>query len=198
MTYFDNGGGDGLSLAWEGPGFGTQAIDATVLRATSSGNLKQQALQAIAAWPGHQEEKISDLAELIKQNSSTGAALSALAALPGKVVAEKLSPTNAAAVLKALIARASAASPVERQSAEFTDWLQLGTNLVSVASVEGGAKQLKALRESIPVKADPKVMQLGAEVYARGKPLCHVPSTQWPRFAESLPAHRRYAVGYGQ
>lgn len=180
VTYFDNGGGDGLAVSWEGPGFTRQAIDATVLRSTSSGNLKQQALRTIAAWPGRQDEKIRDFAKLITSNSLTGAALSALAAMPSQTVAAKLSPTDAAAILKALFARANEASPVERQSAEFADWLQLGSSLVSVTSTEGGAKQLKALRESIPVKADPKVMQLGAEVYAREShcATCHQPSGQ--------------------
>jgi hypothetical protein len=89
VTYFDNGGGDGLAVSWEGPGFTRQAIDASVLRNTSSGNLKQQALRTIAAWPGHQAEKISDFAKLITSNSLTGAALSALAAMPGKTVADK-------------------------------------------------------------------------------------------------------------
>lgn len=180
VTYFDNGGGDGLAVSWEGPGFGKQTIDATVLRGTSSGNLKQQALQTIASWPGHEDEKIGDFAKLIVTDSLTGSALSALATMPSKTVAAKLSPADAASILKTLFDRANKASPVERQSAEFADWLQLGTSLVGVTSVEGGAKQLKALRESIPVKADPKVMQLGAEVYSREShcATCHQPSGQ--------------------
>ncbi len=100
--------------------------------------------------------------------------------MPGKTVAEKLSRDDAESILKALFARASQASPVERQSAEFADWLQLGASLVSATSAEGGAKQLKALRESIPVKADPEVMQLGAEVYSREShcATCHQASGQ--------------------
>ncbi len=72
VTYFDNGGGDGLAVSWAGPGFTKQRIDATVLRNTSRGNLKQQALQTIATWPGHQDDKIRDFAKLINSNSLTG------------------------------------------------------------------------------------------------------------------------------
>lgn len=180
VTYFDNGGNDGLVVSWEGPGFTKQVIDGSVLRGKSSGSLKQQALQAVAAWPGQQDEKIKDFVKLITSDSLTVAALSALAAMPGPTVAEKLSPADAASVLKILFARAGEATPVERQSTEFANWLQLGTSLVNLTSAVGGAKHLKALRESIPVKADPKVMQLGAEVYAREShcATCHQPSGQ--------------------
>ncbi len=180
VTYFDNGGGDGLEVSWEGPGFTRQAIDATVLRSKSSGNLKQQALAAIAAWPGRQDEKISDFTKLIKSNSLTGAALTALAAINGNEVSKKLTPADATSVFNALVARASQATPVEKQSAEFADWLELGARLVRVTKTEGGVKQLRALRDSIPVKADPKVMQLGAEVYSREShcATCHQPSGQ--------------------
>jgi putative heme-binding domain-containing protein len=180
VTYFDNGGGDGLLVSWEGPGFAKQVIDGSVLRGAGSGNLKQQALQSIAAWPGHQEDKIADFAKLVTSDSLTGAALSALATMPSQTVAEKLPPADAAAILETLFARAEQATPVERQSAEFADWLQLGTSLVAVTKSEGGDKQLKMLRGSIPVKADPQLMQLGAEVYSREShcATCHQPSGQ--------------------
>jgi len=179
VTYFDNGGGDGLQVAWQGPGFDQVAIDATVLRPAGTGNLKQQALQVVATWPGHLDEKISDFAKLISSDSLTGTALNALSSLPSKTVADKLSKADAAAILEQLLQRADIATPVERQSDEFTNLLQLGTSLTSVTEAEDG-KRLKELRASIPIKADLQVMKLGAEVYAREShcATCHQPSGQ--------------------
>jgi putative heme-binding domain-containing protein len=180
VTYFDNGGGDGLEIAWEGPGFGKETIDPKVLRGASSRTLKQQVFQAFAGWPGHQDEKISDFTKLIVSDSLTGDALSQLASLPAEVVVSKMTSKDATSVLKKLFARADEATPVERQSAEFAGWLKLGQSLVKATSIEGGAKKLQALRDSVPVKADPKVMQLGAEVYSREShcATCHQPSGQ--------------------
>lgn len=179
VTYFDNGGGDGLKVDWTGPGLARQTIDGSVLRASGSGNLRQQALQVVANWPGHLDEKISDFAKLIRSDSLTSPSLSALSSLPSQTVAEKLSKADATSILKLLLERAGGATPVERQSSEFTSLLQLGTSLASVTGVDAG-KQLKELRASIPVKADPQVMKLGAEVYAREShcATCHQPSGQ--------------------
>ncbi|MEZ6087521.1 MAG: c-type cytochrome [Pirellulaceae bacterium] len=182
VTYFDNGGGDGLQVSWEGPGFTKQVLDATVLRPPGSGNLKQQALEVIAAWPGHLDQKIQDFSKLIVDDSLTATAIRAMSALPSKTVSEKLSQDESIAILKRLLERAAAATPVEQQTDAFTDMLRLGTSLVSVtdAAVPDAAEQLKKLRAGIPVKADPKVMQLGAEVYAREShcATCHQPSGQ--------------------
>ncbi|QDS87952.1 Cytochrome c-552 precursor [Rosistilla ulvae] len=182
VNYFDNGGGDGLAVAWQGPGLSKQMIDATVLRPAGSGNLKQQALQVIAAWPGHLDAKIADFSKLVTADSLTGAALQALASLPSQKVAQQLSEADAAAILQTLLQRADAATPVERQSGSFANLLQLGTRLTRATgkAVAGAGKQLNELRASIPVKADPKVMELGAEVYAREShcATCHQPSGQ--------------------
>lgn len=182
VTYFDNGGGDGLQVAWQGPGLDKQNIDAAVLRAPGSSNLTQQSIDVIARWPGHLDEKISDFTKLVPSGRATDAALNALASLPGKTVAERLSATDATRVLRTLLERADEATPVERQSNEFGNWLQLATNLAGVTGqqVAGAGKQLRQLRASIPVQADPDMMRLGAEVYAREShcATCHQPNGQ--------------------
>ncbi|TWT81037.1 Cytochrome c-552 precursor [Planctomycetes bacterium CA13] len=182
VTYFDNGGGDGLKVAWKGPGMKKQDVDAFVLQGTNGGNLKQQALQTIADWPGQLDEKISDFAELVRQDVLTESALRALASLPSETVANKLSKTDSPVILKTLLQYANEATPVERQSGEFTKLLRLGTSLAvsSGTTVAGAAKQLNELRLSIPVEADPKTMRLGAEVYAREShcATCHQASGQ--------------------
>ncbi|QDV68913.1 Cytochrome c-552 precursor [Rosistilla carotiformis] len=182
VTYFDNGGGDGLEVAWLGPGFNKQKIDAGVLRSANSGNLRLQALHGIAAWPGHLPAKIEDFSKLVTSDTMSGPALEALAALPSRTVADTLSVNDATTILKTLLTRAESATPVERQSGAFGNLLQLGSSLASVsgAAMADAGKQLKALRASIPVTADPKHMQLGAEVYAREShcATCHQPSGQ--------------------
>ncbi|MFH5803513.1 PVC-type heme-binding CxxCH protein [Alienimonas sp. DA493] len=179
LNYFDNGGNDGLSLAWEGPGFSKRPIDSTVLRNARSGNLRQQALGVIADWPENPERKIDDFARLIADGDLLGPALRSLAALPGERVAERLPKERAKAVLDALLEQADAATPVERQSPEFSNLLTLAGELATAHRVPVG-KRLADLRASIPVEADPKVMALGAEVYAREShcATCHQPSGQ--------------------
>ncbi|MEZ6098323.1 MAG: PA14 domain-containing protein [Pirellulaceae bacterium] len=182
VTYFDNGGGDGLQVAWAGPGFRRQVIDADVLRGTGGGNLRHVALQVIAAWPGHTQEKIDDFAKLVTGNSMAAPALDALASIPEAEVSKRLSSADATLVLTTLLERASEATPVERQSDEFTNLLALGSGLAKVpgVTITGVGRRLRDLRDSIPVKADPKVMELGGEVFLREShcATCHQPNGQ--------------------
>lgn len=168
VTYFDNGGGDGLTVSWKGPGFDKQPIPTTALRPAGVGDLRIKAIQTIAAWPGHQEEKIADLARLSQDESVSRTALKALASLPAEAVAQQLTQPSRDAVLGSLVPLAEKATPVERQSEEFASLLALGDALVSADSMRNkiGATLAK-LRNSIPVKADPAVMALGKEVFTR-------------------------------
>ncbi|QDT15727.1 PVC-type heme-binding CxxCH protein [Alienimonas californiensis] len=179
LNYFDNGGNDGLKIAWEGPGISKRPIDSTVLRSAGSGNLRQQALGVIADWPENPERKVDDFARLIADGALLGPALRSLASLPGRQVAERLPPAEAKAVLDALLKQADAATPVERQSAEFSNLLTLAGQLATANRVPVG-QRLADLRASIPVEADPRVMALGAEVYSREShcATCHQPSGQ--------------------
>lgn len=181
VTYFDNGGGDGLKVAWQGPGFRKQTIDAEVLRATGPGNLRSQALQVIAAWPGHLDDKIGDFSKLVSSESLSVSALGALANLPSKKVSAKLTPSDAATILAKTLTRAAEATPVERQSDGFSNLLRLGNSLLAkTKSDPSAAGKLAAFKASIPVKADPKMMALGKEVYSREShcATCHQPHGQ--------------------
>jgi putative heme-binding domain-containing protein len=168
VTYFDNGGGDGLTVSWAGPGIRKQKIPAQALR-VGSGNPRVQAINLIAAWPGHEAEKINDFGMLVAAESLTSPALRALAALPVLAVTEQLGRKSPEKILKAIVAEAGTASPVQRQSVEFSRLLQLGERLVATLDVDRNAseRKLRDLRNSIPVKADAKVMALGKEVYHR-------------------------------
>lgn len=185
VTYFDNGGGDGLVVSWRGPGIRKQPIPVDALRPVGSGNLRQRALDVVSGWPGHVEEKIDDFAQLVANDSLSLAALSALANLPGQKVAEQLAESDAEKALTLLLQYAQQATPVERQSEEFSQWLALGGHLSEHASTGSTARmdvarKLAELKASIPVKADEKVMALGRAVYSREShcATCHQPHGQ--------------------
>ena len=83
VTYFDNGGGDGLSVAWSGPGIRKQAIAADRLTTGGSGDtLHDLAIRAIAAIPGFEKEKFADLTKLIKSDRQRTTAIEILSRLP--------------------------------------------------------------------------------------------------------------------
>jgi len=82
VTYFDNGGGDGLRVTWQGPGIKKQPIPATNLSTGGGETLHDTAIAALAAIPGHDEEKFAELAKLVARGKSRPAAISALLKVP--------------------------------------------------------------------------------------------------------------------
>lgn len=83
VTYFDNGGGDGLRFSWSGPGIRKQAIAPDRL-AVSGGteNLHDIAIRSLASIPGHEAEKFADLARLIRTGRNRTSAIDGLKAIP--------------------------------------------------------------------------------------------------------------------
>ena len=51
VTYFDNGGGDGLDVTWSGPGFSKQKIPASRLVIPAAETLQDVAIRALSALP---------------------------------------------------------------------------------------------------------------------------------------------------
>ncbi|GAA4440040.1 DUF7133 domain-containing protein [Bremerella cremea] len=183
VTYFDNGGDDGLRVSWEGPGFKKQVIPTSSLQAAGQPDLQVAAIRAIIAWPGHQDEKIADFAKLATSEGPQAVGLEALATLPAGDVAKQLDPSAQAAVLSALLTTASEASPVEKQAPQYAQLLTLGEALlISNMATDRGSmnKQLVNLRNSIPVKANPEVMAMGKEIFLREShcATCHQPHGQ--------------------
>lgn len=90
VTYFDNGGGDGLKFNWSGPGFKKQAIASDRL-AVSGGaeNLHDVAIRSLASIPGHEAEKFADLARLIRAGRNRTSAIDGLKAIPEEHWPEK-------------------------------------------------------------------------------------------------------------
>jgi len=85
VTYFDNGGGDGLKVSWRGPGFDKQPIPPERLTVSGSETLHDVAIRAFAAIPGHELEKFTDLTAMIKGGLHRASAIRALRDMSGDV-----------------------------------------------------------------------------------------------------------------
>ena len=85
VTYFDNGGGDGLDVRWSGPNFKKQKIPAGALSLNGGGEtIHDLAIRSLASIPGHGAEKFQDLVSLVKADRSRAAAISMLSTVPAQ------------------------------------------------------------------------------------------------------------------
>lgn len=82
VTYYDNGGGDGLLVTWSGPGFNKRKIDRANLVIGGQQTLHDTAVTALASIPGHDSEKFQALANLIAKGRSRPASIAALKQIP--------------------------------------------------------------------------------------------------------------------
>ncbi|MBS0207192.1 MAG: c-type cytochrome [Planctomycetes bacterium] len=83
VTYFDNGGGDGLEFNWSGPGLQRQKVAADRLSVSGGEEtLHDIAIRTAAAVPGHFPEKFRDLVSLVKADRHRSAAISVLRTVP--------------------------------------------------------------------------------------------------------------------
>ncbi len=82
VTYFDNGGGDGLKVTWSGPGFGKQEIPEKNLSISGGETLHDVAITALASIPGYDKQKFQSLASLVAKGRSRPAAIKALRSVP--------------------------------------------------------------------------------------------------------------------
>ncbi len=115
VTYFDNGGGDGLEVAWSGPDLPKQKIAANYLTVSGGGEtLHDVAIRSLTAIPGHDAEKFLDLASLVKADRHRAAAISALRTIPEPHWAAKEVPglvDNLVGYLSGIPARFRTAGP---------------------------------------------------------------------------------------
>ena len=81
VTYFDNGGGDGLEVTWSGPEMKRQKIAAEYLSISGAGTLHDVAIGALASIPGRDSEKVESLSLLLGQGKSRSAAIAALSTI---------------------------------------------------------------------------------------------------------------------
>ncbi len=115
LTYFDNGGGDGLEIAWSGPGILRQKIAADRLSVSGGEEtLHDLAIRTTAAIPGHHAEKFRDLVQLVKADRHRSAALSVLGSIPEQEWTPKELPglvDNIVGYLSAMPARVRTSPP---------------------------------------------------------------------------------------
>ncbi len=116
-TYFDNGGGDGLSMSWRGPGQKKQQIPADVLVSAAEQTVQDLGILALMQIPGHEAEKTTVLSRLLADQASVPVTLDALNSIraedwPG-VSLEPLA-NGIVEFLKSLAPRDRNSAPAER------------------------------------------------------------------------------------
>jgi len=84
VTYFDSGGGDGLAVNWSGPGLKKQKIAANRLSISGGETLHDVAIATLGTIPGHEADKFTDLASLVKAGKSRVAAIRVLKSIPAQ------------------------------------------------------------------------------------------------------------------
>ncbi len=84
VTYFDNGGGDGLAVNWAGPGFRKSPIAPESLSVQGHETIHDIAVRTLASIPGHIEARVNDLATLMKAGKSRAAVVDTLRSIPTK------------------------------------------------------------------------------------------------------------------
>ncbi len=82
VTYFDNGGGDGLRISWEGPDFEDQPIGPEFLSVGGGETIRDIAVKILPEIPGHDADKVAELAALMKAGVSRPAVVNALRQIP--------------------------------------------------------------------------------------------------------------------
>lgn len=85
VTYFDNGGGDGLKVQWSGPDFPRQDIAAKHLSVSGgTSTIHDLAILSLGSIPGNEAALFNDLANLMKAGRHRSSAISVLSKMPVK------------------------------------------------------------------------------------------------------------------
>jgi putative heme-binding domain-containing protein len=127
VTYFDNGGGDGLNVAWAGPGFKKQKIAADALSIGGRETLHDVAIRALVSIPGHDEAKFTALASLVAAGKNQPSSIKALRGVPEKSWPQK----QVGPLVDNLIGYLSSLPARYRTGAAATDAIALTNSLSS-------------------------------------------------------------------
>lgn len=153
VTYFDNGGGDGLSLQWTGPGIkGKQVVPTESLSTAGEASLFDIAVTAAVAIPGHQAEKFKDLAAMIKAGRAHGSAVAGLR----KIDKQHWDKTEVRPLVDSLVAHLSRVPAKYRTGPAATDAVALTKTLAATLP----AAQAKAVEERLQ-NLDVRVIAVG-------------------------------------
>ncbi|MFN9719219.1 MAG: PA14 domain-containing protein [Planctomycetota bacterium] len=124
-TYFDNGGGDGLSMSWAGPGIQKQEIPASVLVSAAEQTMQDVAIAAMMDLPGHEAGKTAVLAGLLKDRASVDTSLTSVLQIPADTWPQEQLGTLAEAAVSYLASR----EPNERNSEQAQRALDLAASV---------------------------------------------------------------------
>lgn len=127
VTYFDNGGGDGLRVQWSGPGIKKQNIPAQNLVISGGETLHDVAIRALDSIPGHETQRFLALAKLVKAGRNQSTAIAALRKIP----AEYWPQEQVAPLIDNLVGYLSAMPAQRRTGAPAMDATALAKSLTS-------------------------------------------------------------------
>jgi putative heme-binding domain-containing protein len=156
VTYFDNGGGDGLEVNWSGPGLARQKIAADRLSVSGgSETLHDLAIQTLASIPGHHAEKFRDLVQLVNADRSRAAAISILRTIPD----QDWTPKDLPGLVDNIVGYLSAMPARVRNSGPATE----AVALARAYSKKLPADQAKAIEDRLQ-NLDVRVIAIGTVV----------------------------------
>ena len=141
VTYFDNGGSDGLAVNWSGPGFKKSPIAPESLSVGGHETIHDIAVRVLAAIPGHSEEKVSALTALMKAGKSRLAVVNTLRSIP---VQEWPQPA-VRAMTDNLVGYLSEMSAALRTGAAATAAIDLSKSLAPLLPEDAGKALLERL-----------------------------------------------------
>ena len=148
VTFYERGGAQHLSVAWEGPGFSKRPIPDEALGGDGSRRVRSAAIRAMAHVPGHEEEKFSDTAHLIGEGTLLGEAIELL----DGVRVERVSTKGVRSGVDAIAAYVAGLDARERPRPDVVAALELGRELADAlpaAQADTAHSQLAGLGGSI-------------------------------------------------
>jgi putative heme-binding domain-containing protein len=143
VTYFDNGGGDGLVVSWQGPGLPKQPIPPRALGGASAADpVQDAAIRSAASFAGREKEVFEDLSTLIRTGRNRGAAFAAIRGIDRKHwPAEQARP-----LVDAILGWATSLPADQRTSPAALDALRFGHDVAALLPPDEAKKAQASLR----------------------------------------------------
>jgi putative heme-binding domain-containing protein len=134
VTYFNNGGGEGLQVAWQGPGFAKQTLGASALGGEAD-TIQDAAIRTLPSISGHEKEAFADLASLILEK---GKVRTSVFQAVLQIDRKQWAADKALPLVNAILGYASALPAEQRTTPSALDALRLGEDLAGLLPKEDG------------------------------------------------------------
>ncbi|MDA1232810.1 MAG: PA14 domain-containing protein, partial [Planctomycetota bacterium] len=144
-TYFDNGGGDGLTMSWTGPGINKEQIPASVLVSAAEQTVQDLGIQAMMNIPGHEAVKTDILTTLLKKRESVNSSLQALSTIP----VETWPNDQLGNLAEAAVSYVASREPRERNSEQAALALEIADGVKTRLEAAGRTRFEKRLAEVV-------------------------------------------------